>query len=64
MSDEELLKSAETDFGNAVDGATDFEMSNLFTQRSIAASLLVIARNSVPVEVNHVVQDLGFEYGS
>lgn len=50
MSDEELLKVAE-DKLNASRKAEDYSAAKEMAHESIAASLLVIARNSVRVDV-------------
>ena len=50
MSDEELLKAAEGSYSANV-GQDDIEAHQANSLRSISASLLVIARHSIPVAV-------------
>lgn len=45
MSDEELLKASQEDYNLAI-SAQSLELANMFLTRSLAASQLVIARNS------------------
>lgn len=55
MNDEELLKLAE-DKLNASRRSEDFTAGKEMAHESMAASLLVIARNSLPVNVSQNVK--------
>jgi hypothetical protein len=65
ITDKDLLERAEADLAEAINYSFGTE-SNTLSLRSLAASQLVIARNSVQVEVNQVIQKPPYEriYGS